>query len=141
MYRHILVPLDNSFSDAVILEHVRELAQRLGARVTLIHVAHGFAARNQPRLEESEEMRRQREYLTKRRSELAGAGLAVEAVLACGDPVEEILTASGREGCDLIAMGTHGHRIAADLVLGSVASGVRHGTNIPVLLVRAPKPA
>lgn len=139
MYKHILVPLDASASDVVIIQHVRELAGRLGARVTLIHVAHGFAARNQPRLEESEEMRRQREYLAKRREELAKGGVEVEAILGCGDPVTEIIAAADKEQCDLIAMGTHGHRIAADLVLGSVASGVRHGTDIPVLLVRAPR--
>jgi nucleotide-binding universal stress UspA family protein len=38
--------------------------------------------------------------------------------------------------CDLIAMGTHGHRGLADLVLGSVAEGVRHATAIPLLLLR-----
>ena len=41
-----------------------------------------------------------------------------------------------REGCDLIAMSTHGHRLLGDLILGSVASEVRHSTDIPVLLVR-----
>ena len=42
-----------------------------------------------------------------------------------------------REGCDLIAMSTHGHRLIGDLILGTVASEVRHRTDIPVLLVRA----
>jgi len=139
MYQHILVPLDASASDAVIIKHVRELATRLGAKVTLIHVAHGFAARNQPRLEDSEEMRRQRAYLAERQEELAKSGVKVEAILGCGDPAAEIIATAGKESCDLIAMGTHGHRLPADLVLGSVASGVRHGTDIPVLLVRAPK--
>ena len=41
-------------------------------------------------------------------------------------------------GCDLIAMSTHGHRLIGDLILGSVASEVRHRTDIPVLLLRAP---
>jgi nucleotide-binding universal stress UspA family protein len=35
-------------------------------------------------------------------------------------------------------MSTHGHRFIADLIYGSVANAVRHMTNIPVLLVRAP---
>ena len=139
MYKHVLVPLDSSASDPVILNHVRELARSLRARVTLIYVAHGFAARNQERLEESQEMRDKRQYLAGRRQELAEAGVNADAILACGDPVTEIVVAAQREACDLIAMATHGHRLPADLVLGSVASGVRHGTDIPVLLLRTPR--
>jgi nucleotide-binding universal stress UspA family protein len=44
-----------------------------------------------------------------------------------------------KEGCDLIAMSTHGHRFLSDLILGSVATEVRHRTNIPVLLIRSPQ--
>jgi nucleotide-binding universal stress UspA family protein len=139
MYKHILVPLDSSASDPVIIKHVRDLAAQIIARVTLIHVAHGYAARNQPRLEESQEMREQRQYLAERTDELAQAGVAVDAILACGDPVAEIVGTADKEGCDLIAMATHGHRLPADLVLGSVAAGVRHGTDIPVLLIRTPR--
>lgn len=33
-------------------------------------------------------------------------------------------------------MATHGHRILADVILGSVASAVRHRSRVPVLMVR-----
>ena len=39
MYKHILVPLDNSPTDDVILNHVRPLARLLSARICLVHVA------------------------------------------------------------------------------------------------------
>jgi nucleotide-binding universal stress UspA family protein len=68
---------------------------------------------------------------------LAGEGFAVDTILACGEPTEHIVAIAEREGCDLIAMSTHGHRLIGDLILGSVASEVRHRTDIPVLLVRA----
>ena len=59
MYKHILVPLENSPSDEAILLHIRGLARLTGARLTLLHVADGFMARNQENLglDESEEMR------------------------------------------------------------------------------------
>jgi nucleotide-binding universal stress UspA family protein len=60
----------------------------------------------------------------------------MEAVLASGDPANEITAAAEREHCDLIAMGTHGHRGVKDLIYGSVANEVRHQTLVPVLLVR-----
>jgi nucleotide-binding universal stress UspA family protein len=138
VYTRILVPLEHSAYDAAILAHVRPLAQLCGASVVLIHVADGWAARNMRQLElrESEEMRRDREYLDRLCEELAMAGFESDAVLANGDPATEILAAAQREQCDLIAMATHGHRLVADIVYGSVANSVRHRASIPVLMVR-----
>ena len=43
-------------------------------------------------------------------------------MLAAGSPGEEIADAATREGCDLIAMTTHGHRFLQDLLYGNVAN-------------------
>ncbi len=139
MYQHILIPLENSPTDTAILSHIRGLARLTGARLTLLHVADGFVARNQENLglDESEEMRVDRVYLEACQAELAEEGFPVDSVLACGEPSHQIVDIAHREGCDLIAMSTHGHRILGDIILGSVASEVRHKTDIPVLLVRA----
>lgn len=138
MYRRILVPLEHSRTDRCILGHVAQLAAHCGASVVLIHVADGWVARSFRELDlrESEEMRRDRAYLEAECEALAAAGIAADAVLAGGDPAKEICAAAEREGCDLIAMGTHGHRFLADVVYGSVANGVRHLTRVPVLLLR-----
>jgi nucleotide-binding universal stress UspA family protein len=138
MYDRILVPLENSPADETILAHVRALARIHHSRLLLIHVADGWAARHQEQfnLEDSEEIRADRAYLDSRRAELAAEGFDTAVVLAKGDPAREILAVAHREQCDLIAMTTHGHGFLQDLVLGSVASDVRHKTDIPVLLVR-----
>ena len=140
MYHRILVPVENSSYDERILDHVRQLARFCGASIVLIHVADGWAARNiqHLNLRESEEMRADREYIERLAATLSSEGLDAEALLATGDPSGEIAAAAEREKCDLIAMSTHGHRFIADLIYGSVASAVRHMTNIPVLLLRAP---
>jgi universal stress protein A len=100
-------------------------------------VADGFAARHLKdfELRESEEVREDREYVERIAGELAAAGLDAECMLAAGDPAGEIREAAEREGCDLIAMATHGHRFFKDLVFGSVANEVRHMSRVPVLLV------
>jgi nucleotide-binding universal stress UspA family protein len=141
MYRHILVPLDNSPTDEVVLRHIRELARFTGAKITLMHVADGYVARNyeQLNLTPSPEMVEDRDYLERRQAELAGDGLSVAGHLAFGEPAKEILLFAEKIGCDLIAMSTHGHRLLGDWILGSVAEEVRHRTNVPVLLIRAPK--
>lgn len=138
MYHRILVPLENTRTDRVIIDHVRALARHEGASIVLIHVADGFAARNLAQLDlrESEEMRRDRAYLDTVCEEMIADGLPCEAVLACGNPADEIAVAAENERADLIAMATHGHRGLNDLIRGSVASEVRHRTHVPVLMVR-----
>jgi len=138
MYTRILVPLENSRTDDAIVAHVRALALHCDASLVLIHVADGFAARNISSLElrESEEIKKDRLYLDSVTARLTADGFAVEAILASGDPAKEITAAAEREHCDLIAMGTHGHRGVKDLIYGSVANEVRHQSMVPVLLVR-----
>jgi nucleotide-binding universal stress UspA family protein len=139
MYRHILVPLENSPADDTVVNHVVQLARDSGARLTLIHVADGYVARNyeQLNLAPSEEMLEDREYLECRQRELTERGIITSAHLACGDPAAEILRFANEIECDLIAMATHGHGLFADLLLGSVTRSVRHRTKIPVLLIRS----
>ncbi len=140
MYQRILVPLENTATDSCILAHVRELARHCGASLVLIHVADGWAARNLEalKLRESEEMREDRAYIERIAGQLVADGLRAEAILANGDPAREITATAEREGCDLIAMATHGHRFIGDMIHGSVANSVRHETSIPVLLIRDP---
>jgi nucleotide-binding universal stress UspA family protein len=138
VYKRILVPLDNSPTDGPIVAHVQELARHCGASLLLIHVADGFAARNLQQLElkESEEIKKDRDYLDEVAARMSATGLEVDAILASGDPTDEIIAAAVREKCDLIAMGTHGHRFLKDVFFGSVANEVRHQSLVPVLLVR-----
>ena len=141
MFKRILVPLEHSPTDEAILHYIRALASACHASLVLIHVADGWVARNiqQLDLRESEEMKEDFGYLDRLCSELQSEGFKAEAVLAAGDPAREIAAAADREACDLIAMATHGHRLLADVVKGSVASELRHITTVPVLMVRAGK--
>jgi len=141
MYQHILIPLENSATDRVILDHVTPLVRLAGAKVLLLHVADGWVARNfnQLKLAESEEMKEDRAYLDKIADRLRGDGFSVETLLALGDPPEEIVKVAEAAHCDLIAMAGHGHRLFGDLFYGSTITEVRHRTSIPVLTVRVKK--
>ena len=144
MYQRILVPLENSATDAAIVEHVSALARNCRASLVLIHVADGFAARNlaQLKLRESEEIKKDRAYLDTVAARLTALGFMVEAVLASGGPATELSAAAEREKCERISVGPPGHRWLKDLIFGSVASEVRHKSFVPVLLVRQrPSPA
>lgn len=139
MYKKILVPLDNSKTDETILAHIRPLARLTGAIIVLVHVSDGFGARLQEELDlvDSEEMTDDQVYLQKVKDGLASEGFKVQSILAHGkEPAVAILNITEDEGCDLIAMATHGHRFIKDMILGSVAEHLRHNTNIPILMIR-----
>ena len=139
MFKKILVPLENSPTDNVILKYVRPLAKMTQAGIVFVHVADGYAARfqNQLNLQDSEEIQRDRQYLESRKNELTNEGFHVKTYLSSGEPSDEILYIAEKENCDLIAMSTHGHKFLKDVILGSVAENIRHRTDIPVLMIRA----
>jgi nucleotide-binding universal stress UspA family protein len=141
MYNTILVPVENRESDQTILGHIRSLAKLTDAKLTLLHVADGWAARNYERfkLQESEEMKQDREYLALLSAQLESEGYQVKTVLAMGDPATEIIKLAQEEAIDLIAMTTHGHRLLGDFLHGSTADKVRHQVDVPVLLLKVRK--
>ena len=143
MYQRILIPVEDSRHDQVMLNHIQELAALCHSRILLISVAHGWVARNfqQLTLRESEEMQRKKKYLSELVESLQQKGFESEFVFAYGDPSAEIIRVAREKHVDLIAMTTHGHRFISDLLYGSVSNDVRHSVHIPVLLLNARKPA
>ena len=62
-----------------------------------------------------------------------------EIIVKRGDPVDEILEQAEKRDCDLIVMGTQGHGLLEDVVLGSTARRVIRRSKKPVLVVRLPE--
>ena len=138
MYKHILIPLENSAADETILAHIKPLARITGAALLLVHVADGWVARNfqQLKLAESQEMKDDRAYLETRTRELTKEGFTCDAVLALGEPSDEIIKLARERSVDLIAMTTHGHRFINDILYGATVDKVRHEVEVPVLLLK-----
>ena len=137
MYETILLTLDGTSSDRAIIEHVKQLAQLAHSRLVLLHVADGWAARTYGPDAVSPEIAEDTAYLEKIRAEFQSMGIPAQAELAYGQPAGEIIKWVKKKGCDLVAMSTHGHRLLADMFLGTTASRVQHSISVPVLLLRA----
>ncbi len=137
MYDTILLALDLSPADRPIIDHVKQLAGLMHSRVVLLHVATGPAAQFHEEDAGGKEVKESRSYLKQIRTEFEAANIPAEFQLAYGEPVKEIIKWVDEKGCDLVAMGTHGHKLLADLFLGATASRVQHNISVPVLLLRA----
>jgi nucleotide-binding universal stress UspA family protein len=137
MYKTILVTLDGNPTDRAIIEHIKPLATLMKSRVVLLHVATGAPARYHRSDATGKEIEESRAYLERVRTEFLDSGIATEAEMAYGEPAKEIIKWVKQNGCDLVAMSTHGHQLVADIVLGTTAIKVQHGISVPVLLLRA----
>ena len=137
MYDTILVTLDATPTDRVIIEHIKKLAQHMKSRVVLLHVANGWAARTFGPDAISPEIAADKAYLEGIRAELQSQGIPTVAELAFGEPSKEIVKWVREKGCDLVAMSTHGHRFLADVFFGTTVTHVRHDVDVPVLLLKA----
>jgi nucleotide-binding universal stress UspA family protein len=137
LYKTILVTLDGTPTDRAIIEHIKLLARSMQSRVVLLHVATGVPAKYHRTDAAGKEVEESKAFLGRVRDEFIAAGIPAEAQLAYGEPAKEIVNWVQQNGCDLVAMSTHGHQLIADLVLGTTAIRVQHSLSVPVLLLRA----
>lgn len=145
MFKHVLIPVDDDpGSRRAILRGV-DLARRLGARVSGVHVVTRLAHPSivdellDPPPEEMwalahAEAERLFEPLVHRarRAGVACDTFVEQATQAC----DAILQVARRAQCDLIVMASHRRRGLAKLVLGSQTQRVLERGDIAVLVVR-----
>jgi nucleotide-binding universal stress UspA family protein len=142
MYESILVPLDGSECAEEILPHVEELVSRLGAELILLRVVDNAPASvtNTPAQLRKEDVESEQEeaqsYLAAQEQKLREKGIEVRTSLLYGSAVGAIIESAKKENVDLIAMGSHGRSGLGHAFYGSVASGVLHRVDRPLLLVR-----
>ncbi|HIJ56197.1 MAG TPA: universal stress protein [Deltaproteobacteria bacterium] len=61
-----------------------------------------------------------------------------EILVQRGNPVEQILKTADKRNCDLIVMGSHGHGVIEEALIGSTARRVVRRSQKPVLIVHLP---
>ena len=137
MYQTILITLNTTPTDRAIINHVKALASVMESSVVLLHVSDGWAARTFGPDAVSPEIVEDTAYLNRVCAEFQSAGISAETELAYGDPPTQIIKWVEQKHCDLVAMSTHGHRLIADIFLGTTATRVQHRISVPVLLLRA----
>ncbi|MFN8457258.1 MAG: universal stress protein [Anaerolineae bacterium] len=143
MYTTILVPLDGSKRAETILPHVENLALCYGAKVILLQVIEPLplpidGGNPIPDMVEHEHHQQAAQaYVAARQGELREKGIECKCMVVQGAIVAEIIAAAQREHADLIAMASHGRTGLARVFYGSVAAGVLHRIDRPLLLIRA----
>ena len=138
MYKTILVPLDGSERAEAILPYVQSLAHCYDAKVVFMTVIEPLRIDRefdlehyQRRLDEGER------YLAARQEEFRQKGIEAETRVGEGPTVATITDVAEHIEADLIAMASHGRTGLARVFYGSVAAGVLHRIDRPLLLIRS----
>lgn len=136
-FRRILVPVDGSERSAAVLPMVADLARLYGSTAILFYVAPLPRAPGvDPVLLKQYTAQEALPVLESYRKALVERQIETRVATGAGHPAEEILLATERGGCDLVAMTTHGRTGLAKWRYGSVAEQVLRHIRYPLLLLR-----
>jgi nucleotide-binding universal stress UspA family protein/hemerythrin-like domain-containing protein len=152
MYRHLLVPIDDTDLSIETIGRAVEFARALGARVSFLHVQPDYAA---SMFGEAEAVRltspaeylhtyvgRARELLTKAESAARAQGVPCASLSRVGDtPYTAIVEAARENNCDLIFIASHGRKTRLGMMLGSQTLKVLTHANLPVLVSATSDPS
>jgi len=146
MYHKILVPLDGSKRAEKILPHVEGLAKRYKAKVILLQIVEYKALNTTEGAfinlsdQEFEQAEKQAEtYLKGIQGEFRGKNIESRTHVINGPVVEGIISIAAQEGVDLIALASHGRGGLSRVFYGSVAAGLLHRVDRPLLIIRSRK--
>jgi nucleotide-binding universal stress UspA family protein len=151
MYKKILVPLDGSKRAEKIFPHVLNVCDPHQGKVLLLHVLDAplvvptstvtmGPAETDQMVDVEDVLERTRtqahDYLKRKEAELKAKGVQCEIAIEHGPAVERIAHVAQERKVDLVAIASHGHSGLSRVFFGSVAAGVLHRVEHPLLIIR-----
>ena len=140
-YNKILFPTDLSEGSKTIANHVKLMAEKLGAEITVIYVAnvgHYYSSLEVPTagLANFEtEVISTAETMMQNFVDEEFKGMSVKTEVFAGNPANDIVEYAEKNGNDLIIMG-HSRAGLERVLLGSVAHRIVKLSRVPVMIVR-----
>jgi manganese transport protein len=133
-FEKIAVTVDFSTSDNKAIN----MALKMGnpdSTLVLIHILESTNAvvygEDAFDMEREEDVQKLKQY----QLELNAKNIKTEIQLGFGDPKQSIPELVKKNNCDMLVMGTHGHKTLKDLLLGTTVESVRHKVKVPLVLV------
>ena len=137
-----LIAVDWSEASSGMLPQAREYAKLLGAKVWLVHVAPpdpafiGYEPGPQyVRDTIASQFHHEHQALHQEAGVFQAAGVDATPLLIQGPTVDTLLGQSDKLGVDVIIIGSHGHGVLRQMLMGSVCEGVLHRSTRPVLVI------
>jgi len=136
----ILVAHDGSAHADKALQEASEIAEKMGAEITIITVAPDLCltevSDSECKLITESLFSEAENSMKKVTAELAAKGIKAEIVIKDGHPAEKILDTAKEIGADLIVVGSHGRHGAKKFFLGSVSAKIVEHATCHVLVIK-----
>ena len=144
-----LIAVDLSEASSGMLRQARQYAKLLAAKVWLVHVAPpdpefvGYEPGPQYiRDTLAKQFHEEHQAMHQEAGVFKATGLDATPLLIQGPTVQTLLDESDKLDVDIIIIGSHGHGVLHQMLMGSVCEGVLHRSTRPVLVIPIPrKPA
>jgi len=140
MYKKILVPVDGSEKSIDALKEAIKLATELGENLhlTVLHITPPININELTVGAGIEQLRMDggRAVLSAVEPLFKNTKFHHDSLLSDGDPAQEICAKAKSENYELIVIGSRGHGLFAELLMGSVSHKVVQHAHCPVLVVR-----
>jgi manganese transport protein len=131
------VALEHDQADAEILSRALSLARPGETRFVILHVVDTPLTQIYGSETADRETGADRRYLADVAGALIDLGYEARPVLLHGtDRAGQLVAQIKRDPVDLLVVGSHGHGLVRDLLLGQVVDKVRHGLDVPMLIAR-----
>ncbi|TPE42494.1 Nramp family divalent metal transporter [Pontibacter mangrovi] len=134
VYKKIAITVDFSDTDKRVLDSAIAIGTP-AAEYLLIHIVETAGALVLGQEIKDMETTSDWDNLQRYANDLRSRGYNVTAQLGFGSPKQHIPKIVHTFEADLLVMGSHGHRIMKDLILGTTINAVRHAVKIPMLIV------
>ncbi len=132
--KRIAVTVDFSSSDNKAINKAIELSNNQ-SKLILIHILESTNAmvygENACDLEREEDFQKLKLY----QNQLLKENIITEIQLGFGNPKLAIPELILKNNCDVLVMGTHGHKTMKDIILGATIDSIRHEIKITLVLV------
>jgi len=142
-FKSIVVAVDGSKESDRAVEVAVELAEKLGSKVTFIHVV-SVPEFGETKIVDGKIEKKIHDalvdagekILTKATEVSQAKGVSASERLVVGYPANAIETEAGKLGADLIVMGSKGTAGVRRMLIGSTAEKVIRWSSIPVLVIK-----
>ncbi|RYE25536.1 MAG: iron/manganese transporter [Sphingobacteriales bacterium] len=134
-FAKIAIALDYSDKDTKAIQYAVQLGDR-DTKYILIHIVESAQARMMADQAQDYETIKDKEHLNEYVQFFADKGYEARGVIGFNHRSKEIARIIKENGCDLLIVGSHGHKTIGDWIFGETINSVRHLVDIPVFIAK-----
>ena len=134
-FKQIALALDYGDNDLKVLHYAMQLASP-ETKLVLIHIVESVSASMMGSEAHDYETRKDRDHIDEYVKLLEAKGYNSSGILGYKNRSAEIARIIKENNCDLLVIGSHGHKTALDWLFGETINTVRHMIDIPVFIAR-----